>query len=342
MNQPFTSISGMPKSAFICLIVAVNFFASCALVSGIELPGTNQEISASIRVRQDELKLPLNWKSGDQRNYRITKHLAKLQRDGSVDKTTTCQDISIKVVKENDKSLVVAWTMGATLTNNPEANASQMTKDTNAIFDGLVMTIKIGKDGYSQGIMNWEQIAEASDQVLEITRKVLLDSGMPSAEVEQAIATARRRSGTRAAIEQKMTLPLQIMLMPLEGTYSSVPDEYTDELPSPKPGAFMPTRASYQLGKVDREQGVATIIWKQRLDRARAEAATAERNKQSGQAAEVPDYFIPPGGDVRDDAEYKIEIKSGWPIKSTSSRTTVVQGRELKNETIIEQINPGQ
>ena len=165
---------------------------------------------------------------------------------------------------------------------------------------------------------------------------------MPQTDVEKAIAHAKRTGGTRQAIEHRMTLPLQIMLMPLEGAYSHIAEEYEDELPSPQAGATMPTIATYQLKAVDREKGTATVTWKQRLDRVRVDTLAEKKTKlteqSAGQQVELPNYVIPKGGDVQDDAEYEVELESGWPVKVTSSRTTIVDGKKLKNSTSIEVI----
>ena len=80
------------------------------------------------------------------------------------------------------------------------------------------------------------------------------------------------------------------------------------------------------------------------MDRVRADIFAAEKAKRTEQSIDeqvgIPNYVIPKGRDVQDDAEYEIELESGWPVRVTSSRTTIVNGKKLENVTSIELIKP--
>ena len=50
--------------------------------------------------------LPMNWKKGDQREYRITNQIAKLGPNGTIERATTVEHVSIKVI-ENDVATIL-------------------------------------------------------------------------------------------------------------------------------------------------------------------------------------------------------------------------------------------
>lgn len=340
MKENFSLQSLIRPEMLVVFVTAA--FATLFQIPVLAVSAQQETAPNSSKNSVDDLELPVNWQKGDQREYRITNHIAKPTIAGGVENATTYQDVNIKVVESDDQSLTVAWTMGPTRLKDPPAKSDHVSNEVNKIFDGFVMYIEIDKEGYSRGIKNWEEVATATEDVLRITSKALRGGGMPAAEVAKRIATARKTAGSREAVEYKMTRALQIMLTPLAGNYSKTPYVYTDELPSPKANAVMPTKAIYKLESLNKQQGVATISWQQRLDRERAKENEVERAKSLRQSkpdeTDLPIFFIPADSDLKDDAIYAVEIDSGWPVKITSTRTSVINGQVLKNQTIIERL----
>ena len=91
------------------------------------------------------VKLPMNWKKGDQRSYRITNLNAKLRPNGEIERSTTVEKITINVYEEDSESIAVMWTMGARKSQNPQINQEPTVQEINRIFNGFVMHIEVGE-----------------------------------------------------------------------------------------------------------------------------------------------------------------------------------------------------
>ncbi|MGH9360450.1 MAG: hypothetical protein ACRD2T_00930 [Thermoanaerobaculia bacterium] len=103
--------------------------------------------------------------------------------------------------------------------------------------------------------------------------------------------------------------------------------EYLDSLPNPFGGAPFPSKGRFLLQEVRAERDEAVIAWGQELDKEKGSALVLGIVRRM-----VPQIDeVPPGEwptlDVRDQATYTMDTKTGWPRSVEWSRTIAAPGR---------------
>jgi hypothetical protein len=250
--------------------------------------------------------------------------------------TTSRTDLEIEVLSTSDEGYVVSWTQGETRFDDPEAANNALVRRMANLLAGYRIILALDPEAAIEEVRNWKELKETVDKVADTLSRELRAGGLDESTVDKVIAQVTLMYATRERLEQLSTREAQMFFLVLGVELSqSEPLEYEDRLPNPLGGRPIPSRARFELKGVDRASDEATITWTQTVAppdlRQAVEKWASEMAARLGKP--LREGQKPSGFTMQDEAEYTLDMSTGW-VRTFSHERTVKTNGSVQIDTL--------
>ncbi len=272
----------------------------------------------------DSIDLTPRWKQGEKVRYQMVKGRSPT-RDGKVDeKNNSRTDLEIEILKANQDGFVVGWTMGETRLGDPKGANDPFAKRFVNLVKGFQIVMELDSEASIRGVRNGRELKATMDKAMGITMELLEAEGLDKDLIAKLKQGVGPMFATQEQVEGAFLREPQMFFAAVGRSYrQGAPIEYDDELSNPFGGAPLPANGQFLLKAVDKKTGLATIGWKQSIDQRAAKPILEKTLKQFAERMGKKDAPAPHLDSlaVDDEAEFSIEIASGWPQSLSLTRT---------------------
>ncbi|OYT87653.1 MAG: hypothetical protein CFE46_10940 [Burkholderiales bacterium PBB6] len=337
-----------------CSALAPRFAALTAMAAALcclALPATATESAATARPAQPAKTaaatapatptsttpaaaplVQVRWAVGDTRRYVLTKTRARARNDLVEQAQSSDTPIDVQVLAVNGEQSVLAWRYGETRLDDAEAAANPMVRQMSNLMKGLTLELVVAHDRGVVGLRNWRDVQTLMDKVLTDMGTTLRSNGMTDAAVAGVMQQVRPMFATEAQMVATSTREAQLMFSLLGKPVGvNQPFSYDTALPNALGGEAIPGRGEYQV--MQQEGPIATIGWQQKVDsaafqRIMSRTLTDMATRMGKPTANIGETLA--NLTVDDRAEFKVDLRSGWPTAVTHIRRT---GSSLRSQT---------
>lgn len=275
-------------------------------------------LSSSNAYAQDQKKdatasIVSYWKEGDTKRFTVRKTKEK-DVNGKLSKETVSQDVTLRVLDEDENSYTVEWTYE----NTTAQVGNPLIERLYATSNGLRVIYRTDELGVFTELLNWKEIQEHLYKALDMAEKQVEDNQAAKSVFSQFKAIY----STRESIES-MLKDINIYHSPYGSEYT-LNEKITAEtqLPNMLGGSPLPAKVEVQMTELKPELDYCKIVTKQRIDREKATQMVYEflkrTSEQSGKP--LPKDFEMPVLNVDDTSEHEIELAKGWVKKAYHKR----------------------
>jgi hypothetical protein len=327
-----------------CSALAPRFAAFTAMAAALcclALPATATESAAAAKPAQSAKAaaatpaaplVQVRWAVGDTRRYVLTKTRARARNDLVEQAQSSDTPIDVQVLAVNGEQSVLAWRYGETRLDDAEAAANPMVRQMSNLMKGLTLELVVAHDRGVVGLRNWRDVQTLMDKVLTDMGTTLRSNGMTDAAVAGVMQQVRPMFATEAQMVATSTREAQLMFSLLGKPVGvNQPFSYDTALPNALGGEAIPGRGEYQV--MQQEGPIATIGWQQKVDsaafqRIMSRTLTDMATRMGKPTANIGETLA--NLTVDDRAEFKVDLRSGWPTAVTHIRRT---GSSLRSQT---------
>ena len=274
--------------------------------------------------QQESLEVEIRWKHGEKYRYEIVKARRKYEADNLSLNTQSRTPLAIEVLEKTSEGYVLGWTMGETTFDAPEIAANPLAKQMGNLLKGFTILLEIDSNGVITGVQNWKELQEKSDSAVNTLTGALQKSGLPEQLITNIASQVRSVLSTKEQIEQLCTKEPQMFLLVLGRRYPlSEPFEYEDQLANPYGGEPFPSRGVFSVNEFSDETNLATITWQQSIDADESRRIMENTLKELAvrMGRPVPDGELLKTLAIGDEAEFLLDVASGWPVRLNHTRT---------------------
>ncbi len=273
------------------------------------------------------------WDEGDNRileveqayEYYVNNELKKEKR--------TTYEAHVKVINETDKSYTIEWTNKNIQTSEDE---NPITKNIVKITEGLKMTYKTDELGVFIGLVNWEEIRDYLNDIL--------DKRLKESNNDPQVATVsnqiRSIYQTKESIEQTAIKDIQLFHSPYGGEF--ILNEkltFETQLPNVLGGEPFPANMTIELTDLKPKEDYCKLTISQQIDKKKGSALIYDFLKRMTNAMgnSMPIDQDLPAFEITDNNEFKVELITGWLTRAYSKRLTendIVRQTEIHEITL--------
>jgi hypothetical protein len=283
----------------------------------------------------DKLALDPNWKVGDRVNYEVVKTQKRVRTSGANLDVTARTPLTVEVREATADAFLLACVFGRTSFDDPSQADNPLTRRLLEILREQTLLVDVQRPGVITGLRNWQEVktnvVKASDLLLAEFEKTGADPKAVAA-VRDTMASV---IATRERIMQTTTTELGLLLLPIGHVFDGGKAiEVDDAIPSPLGGPPIPSKARLVLEGVSPAPRTAVVRWTQTVDpeaaRQRIEAYIRDMAQKIGKP--IPEGQVLPSLDIKDVAEYHVDVATAWVVELTHTRTIVV-GDDSRTDT---------
>lgn len=305
-----------------------SYMKSLLAICGLTFLLFHPQAAGAVTV-QRSIDLVPRWKQSQKYHFQMIKTRHKYQDEKSTLKATTRTDLEIEVLRADKEGYLVRWVVGETRFDDSKL-AEIAVEQLPSLLKGMQIIIELDSEATITGVQNWKEIKDSYSKTLDTMTAALRKSGQDNTSIEKIRAQIDSMFATKEQIETLFTREAQLFFLPLGRSYNlSKAIEYEDLLMNPLGGEPIPSRGVFTLKAINRILDRATVTWKQEVDP--DEAARVMEKSVKDLAARI-DKPVPNEERygpliIKDDAEFSIELSSGWVNRLTHTRVVKLGGR---------------
>jgi len=264
---------------------------------------------------EEIIKLLPHWKKGEKIHFEKVKSRQRMQEDKVTLKSTNRTDLGIEVLSVSDRNYVLAFTYGEARFDDPTQAENPIVKKITNLFKGYQIILELDSNAKILGVQNWKELKEMSTKLLDTLSGEMKSAGLDQATVSRICTQVASMYATKQQIDQFYTQEAQLLFFALGVEFKNdKPFQFEDSLPSPLGGEPIPSRASFTLKEVDKNIGVAKVMFTQTIDSENAKRVVNKALKDLSQniSKPAPDSEMIKSLTIEDSAEFNFAISSGW------------------------------
>ena len=269
------------------------------------------------------LKIVARWQQGEKRVYVRAKSRTRT-RDGKIQTGGARTDVTIEVSKVGKTGIVLSWTYGKTIPNDPTIVPTPDLKRALDLSTDVRIRLKLDPEGTLEGIENTKELktrgAKIVDAILDLRK------GLTAEQRDRLRQQLREVMLSDAAIQQVWGNEPQLFLN-AHGLELSLakPIRRKVTLPLPIGGGAVAANLEVKLKSLDRKNHTAVITMKQEIDPMEgARMVNQLLKKVAGKELPVRDSLKHLR--ISDSTEIVIDTNSGWPIRVEHTRIGRILG----------------
>lgn len=300
----------------------------------------------SLGFSQESLDLPIQWKTGDSLKYEIVKSTQRTEDGRATHEEETYSYLDIEVLSAGTEGYVLAWTLdkvdlGMPLdTDNPNVQRSLERLKNGG--NGWRVILQLDSTAEIIDVQNWrelkESIAYVYEEMAEVIVKEMQRRGEDASIASKLLEMTTSQYRSRETIEETFTEEAQIFFLLLGKSFPiNEPVEYGKKLPKIFGLQLFPKQTEVTVERVDHAYNQAVITWKLSVDPEEARRIIEDNLKlmasQAGLFLSQGD--LPQSVTLKDEAEYLVDISSGWLERVDYKRYTIYDGNKEEDSIII-------
>lgn len=307
----------------------LGFAAATAVLAGVAA-------SPSARAEEKTVEVLPRWRKSERVFYEVATSRKRVQGGKVATGASARTDVEIAVLEAGENGFVVEWTAGATRYDDPGKSADPIAKFAADLLAGARIVLELDREASVRDVRNWKELKAGSVAAWDAMTERMKAEGRDAAMVDKIRAQAATLFSTKPQVVSHCTRQPQLFFLALGVEFvDGAPVEYEDKLPNPFGGEAFPSKAKFELTAVDRNEGVARVLWTQTIPPAEAARIMGKTIDELARRLGKP----PPDAEalksftIEDRAEYALDLSTGWP-RSVSYRRTTRTGDESQEDGI--------
>ena len=272
-------------------------------------------LSAPVAAQPREVALPADWQVGETLRIEILKERVDVAGGKETAGPKSRSVVQAEVQARNETGYVFVWTYKEGWLDDVSGGALPIARLKEAAGD-LRLVMQTDAAGVPQALLNLDEAVGAVKRMVDGFVKA---DGAPLSPDQTLVLEML----TSRDIVQSLLLRTPQVFYFICGAPLTLGEtfEYNDLVPNPFGGQPFPSKGSILLQEVRTERNEAVIAWRNEIDREKGKAAIAEIVRRlMPDAAKLPEAERPTL-EIRDQATYTIDTKTGWPRSVEWSRT---------------------
>lgn len=280
-----------------------------------------------------------HWIAGETRSIEITKGRTENNPDIGEITASATTPIEITVLEQTEDGYVIQWVYGEARLDSGELPSDPMIDVMTSMANGLRFEFGTDELGIPTGLRNWEEVEASLKETVNLMFDFIEGQGMAGGEIESIRQALEPLMSSRELMEALSSDEIGLYHLPFGGIYDlAIPVSSSDLLPNVFGGDPFPAQAEITLVSYDPQSERAIFRWTMTPDPERtheiimqtmidlAESSGAEPPQES----DLPDPFS-----IKDEAEYVIDVASGWVLSVEYQREIIIGSRYRSDTTRI-------
>jgi len=314
----------MTVSSVLEVPAALRLSVSLAIWISLSLAADGQ--STKPAPPEDTSFLP-RWSKGESRVYEQLKGRRVVSKDGTTNQAGSRARLDLKVVDAGPKGYLLRWTISESALDG-ERSPKQQPEFENLLkaMEGWNVLLDIDESGNFKGVKNWKEIRSKIEAVNESLLKDRTYQSLPPDSQKRFRAQLKARSQSKEQIEELCAREAKAFLAPIGLTFKGgEPIEYQTRLPNPRGGEPFPTRARFEISRIDPTTARAIIVWRQVVNPASLGTGLGETvgrlGKSLGRPPSPSDSNPYKSLSISDQCQYLMDMQGGWVNDMKQVRT---------------------
>jgi hypothetical protein len=271
----------------------------------------------------DGLTFPPKWKKGDLVRYEMTRTQARVVDGKETRKVVVRTPVEVEVIDKDDDGWYLRWTQGTTVFEDPKFDDDPLVRATNAIHKSVDIDLDIDDDGSLSGLRNWKELRASGHKIQDAVLAQMAKTGTPKTTLDSLRKDTDKLFASKESIELTFARQPALLFLPFGRDYDVGKTLlFTSELPNVLGGDEpFPADGEYTLKKLDKETGVAVIVFKLAPDPKEMNRVLRkwldDQSVKTGKPApkELPELQL------EDVMECEFDTNTGWVNTVTHTRT---------------------
>ncbi len=295
---------------------------------------------------QEILDLPIHWKTGDSIKYEIVKSSQRMEDGRTMYEEESFSYLDIEVLSAGREGYLLAWTIDKVDLGMPldldNPNVKRSLERLKNGGNGWRVIIQLDSTAAIIDVKNWRELKESVtyvyDEMADVVTEEMKRRGEETSIVVELLEMTTSQYRSREKIEELFTEEAQIFFLLLGRRFpinESV--EYGKKLPKIFGLELFPKQTEVTVKRVDHAYKQAVLTWKLSVDPEEAQKIIEDHFKLM--AAQTGFFLykgeLPETVTIKDEAEYLVDISSGWLERVDYKRYTIYDGNKEEESIII-------
>jgi hypothetical protein len=272
---------------------------------------------------EKSLELKPAWKKGDVARYEMTRTQVR-ESDGRVDrKVVTRTPVDVEVVESGGDRIVLRWSQGSTVFDDPKRDDDPSARAVNGILKGMDIDLVLDPGGRFTGVRDWKELRGGGVKTRDAVLAQMAKSGTAKATLDLLRNDTDKLFATKESIEAAFARQPALLVNPFGREYEvGKAVEFETELPNVLGGDEpFPATGTYTLKALAKETNVAAIVFKLAADPKEITRVLRKWLDETAKTTGVPAPKDVPELTLEEVTEYQFDLTAGWVASVTRTRT---------------------
>jgi hypothetical protein len=286
--------------------------------------------SAFGQISKNSVMITPAWKVGDSIRYRIAK-IKLTEKAGSPETSDTNTYIAtVRILEQGDDFFRISWRYASDMKGIFNAPLNFGSNDMSKYTSGELI-YRTDAYGTFEGIENWKEVSDLSNELFDIVMKNAAMSGNPS--TENAFKNLRNIYSSKEGLEKLVFKEIESLHVPY-GMFllRKSPLKFEEQIPNMMGGKPLRGDAILKVDEVDEDAQTCTVHYDMVLNPEDMKAFLGmffQKMKLKGD--EVKQALKTAKYDIRDQNVFDVDMKAGLVTKARMHRVTIVDIMDEKS-----------